>query len=670
MSYNALQIQVANGLIHDQVLKPLPAALTAAIAAYNATTLITNFLAAVAFYKSQSFATDSTLDSLLSIGDSVCPALGNSVPVTPVGTYAALTNLYLDLNPDDSLDPNGLANFVQSLGEAYLGQNNNAIFAQGFNAVAGFIDSTNQFVLSAVQANQYLGPTFTSLDNLYTSNVSEFTSDIAGFAQDLKASGSLLQFDQLDHLGEPATLLQSLAAASKGGILPQVYEALLTAGLSPSEISDLVSNNRQSLFNQTGLTATEFDQLQKRAYPALASITQDRGLADALQILDVTTPNIESLADLLNPVKIFPTSFQSLHTPTNNGPTAIYQANGALSPGLEQAITEFSVAPVGCEELGKIIPPETAVANQAVSAGLSQINNVVNSSPQQLWESLRGYSSRDWNPVLAYLANDLVLYNNQNYRAQQDVEPGIDITNTQYWAVDPVDGVTTPTTGLDLLQAQTAPLASAVVSQIAADVATGTGADGTVTFCDILGIATDHNDLASRFVTATTTINALQTAGVLAALNTALTNIVTRGTDAAVIGDIAAANAAIVTIQGTNPADVTVLNTAWTYVAASVNSELIYQNSIPVNYFDAAAGQGDIFTFAQNITVYGQNSVSCGARDFLQQIADTTTLGGQSMVAALTTAHNQQRLNNANIGTVPYTVPDNMPITQPNAVVP
>jgi hypothetical protein len=49
----------------------------------------------------------------------------------------------------------------------------------------------------------------------------------------------------------------------------------------------------------------------------------------------VTTPNIVSLADLLNPVKMFPNSFQALSVPTVKGSTAIYiNSAGAVNSSL------------------------------------------------------------------------------------------------------------------------------------------------------------------------------------------------------------------------------------------------------------------------------------------------------------------------------------------------
>ena len=88
-----LQLTVSTALLQNQGLRPVPTALTSAIAAFNATTVIQNYSAALAFYNAQTFAKSSaTLVNLLSIGSTVCPALGNSIPASPLGTYTYLTN--------------------------------------------------------------------------------------------------------------------------------------------------------------------------------------------------------------------------------------------------------------------------------------------------------------------------------------------------------------------------------------------------------------------------------------------------------------------------------------------------------------------------------------------------------------------------------------------------
>jgi hypothetical protein len=58
-------------------------------------------------------------------------------------------------------------------------------------------------------------------------------------------------------------------------------------------------------------------------YQAMTQIT-GTDLVQILTVFGVTTTGIETMADLLNPYKLFPLSFQSLTAPSPNGPIAIY----------------------------------------------------------------------------------------------------------------------------------------------------------------------------------------------------------------------------------------------------------------------------------------------------------------------------------------------------------
>jgi len=170
-----LQITSASALLNNQGIKTLPAGLTAAINAFNSTTLITAFNAAVASYLSKTFVTDSTLFSLLTIGNDTCPSLGNSIPSSPIGDFVNLTYPTTATGStvvrDLPRSPYGFSGLIQQTGQAYLGNGDIGRFAQGFMAAQGFITITNDFINSAVNVNQYLGPTFTDTDALSTPGV-------------------------------------------------------------------------------------------------------------------------------------------------------------------------------------------------------------------------------------------------------------------------------------------------------------------------------------------------------------------------------------------------------------------------------------------------------------------------------------------------------------------
>ena len=95
-----------------------------------------------------------------------------------------------------------------------------------------------------------------------------------------------------------------------------------------------------------------------------------------LNILNCTTPNITQMCELLNPAKIFPTSYSSLTLPTPDGPVLIYDANGAVSSAIAPILNSGTLAPVGCDDLAKIIPPANAAANRALQISFQQIKGI------------------------------------------------------------------------------------------------------------------------------------------------------------------------------------------------------------------------------------------------------------------------------------------------------
>jgi hypothetical protein len=201
---------------------------------------------------------------------------------------------------------------------------------------------------------------------------------------------------------------------------------------------------------------------------------------------------------------------------------------------------------------------------------------------------------------------------------------------------------------LPLIQAQTAPVDSSVTDYVTNTMATGTGPDGTITTYDVLGLALDADDFATRLNTATTAINALQAAGSLATLNTAYTNMLVAANDAAMITLIANANAAIATLSA-NPS-VTVLNTAWTYMANLMNLSAKYTTEAGIDYFLLQPGdKNSVYSFVQNLPNYGLLTANGNAAEFLENIADTTTLGGQAIVGVMREGCNNARLSAAGL---------------------
>jgi hypothetical protein len=76
-------------------------------------------------------------------------------------------------------------------------------------------------------------------------------------------------------------------------------------------------------------------------YQAMTQITGN-DLAQVLSAMGMTTVGINTMADLLNPAKLFPNSFQSLTVPTANGSLPMYtNAAGSVNPSLKTALPPY-----------------------------------------------------------------------------------------------------------------------------------------------------------------------------------------------------------------------------------------------------------------------------------------------------------------------------------------
>jgi hypothetical protein len=380
------------------------------IASYNALAPIANLIYTIGQATSNVGLSISagTIANLKSLGANVagnyCPALGDSVPSNVSWTVGNA----------------GYATSITTAASTYLGSGDFGKFAQAFGAAQGYIALTNNVINSAVNVNSddYLGPTFSNMNNLITGDIAQVNLAFPAFGADLANIGCAIKFSRPDMIGTPAGLLQNIAECGNilNGSTPCVTVALKAEGLTDQNISDLVNNNVQSLYNQNGLTQNQFNTLQKRAYPAFTKISfntkitgslgnvvsrlqnaQDDNrltanntastnncLQDVLDILDCTLPNINTMADLLNPVKLFPTSFSSLTLPTPNGPVLIYDTNGAVNSAIAPILNSGSITPTGCDELAKIIPPANAAANRALQIAFQQVKGITGVTTQQL----------------------------------------------------------------------------------------------------------------------------------------------------------------------------------------------------------------------------------------------------------------------------------------------
>ena len=401
--YTPLQLIAGAGLLQNQGIA-VPTALTNAVTSYNSLSLISNLMSTIAAAPSYGLSA-SVVTTLKSLGAGTCPALGASVP-----TASANTNPLLPTS-----EPGGFGNLVANNAAMYLGDGEVDKFCQVFQIVSGYRSTTNTLICSAVNATTYLGPTFTTMNDLITGQATGVNLAVKCLGRDLAKSGDLINLAKLEDFGTPTGLLQQISklAGIKSGTIGVVATALLDQGLTPKEIVSLCTpnsvngalgggaggGNGWAALPNSAVDPNELNKLQKKAYPALKNI-KGTDLAEVLQILNVFTPNINNLADLLNLQKIFPTSWSSMTVPStaprnNNVPGVnilIFEPDGSLNPLVENALNDSTsiVLPSGCDELAKIIPPELAVANKVFQSSLQQIGGISTISAPRLAVALLG----------------------------------------------------------------------------------------------------------------------------------------------------------------------------------------------------------------------------------------------------------------------------------------
>ena len=348
------------------------AVFTGTVTTYNSNALMANLLpaiAAAAGLVTSSSMSMATLNSIRTLGNATAPALADSVPT---GISVTIGNT-------------GVTGQMLANASTYLGSGNFSVFAQAYGAALGYITLTNNIILSAVNSDTYLGPTFANMDDLITGDIARVNLALETFGRDLQDLGDFFDFADLDYFGTPAGLLNQLSTQGNmlNGSTPAVTAALQDQGLTLQDIADLVNLNVASLFNPQGLSDNQFDALQRRAYPALCNVT-GADLADVLSILEISTPNIQSVCQLLDARSIFPNSYLSLSLPTPAGDILIYDEDGSVNSAVEQALNDGSVTPQGCDQLAKIIPPDQAAANRALQISLAQVKNIADQTTRTL----------------------------------------------------------------------------------------------------------------------------------------------------------------------------------------------------------------------------------------------------------------------------------------------
>ena len=614
--YSSVMLIATDGLLQNQGLV-ISGNLTVAINSYTSTAAVSSYLGIL----STAFAnvgtandqiTTATFSSLQTLGASSLPAITDAVP-------AAYTS---SLPIGNSVS--GFSGVVAAQGNLILGNGDLGKFAQVYGQCQSYIVQNNP-IINSVKNSAVLDTTFTSMNSITTGGISDINRTLPAFGADLTRLGTAWSLNKLPFFGFPWVLLYQMSQA--GGIMPALTERLITAGVTVDDLSSIQRGSE---------VAGSVDLL---IYQVMTGITGDL-LEQVKVLLSVTTANLNTMADLLNPVKSLPNSYLQLTNLTPTGtdvtPTAAVLSNVYVSATTVNSnlLAVYGTTPAYVS-LSKIIPPDQALASQAIADSLQQVKNIFQLA------------------LPAFAA-------------------AVSATETN--------------NGLGDITALTQPVPASVASNINSTLATGTGPNGTLTLFDFMG-ATAGVPYTDEFTSVTSTINSMQSANALYTLTDATNGVYTvmqdtlngdyttvinpspieititippslpgAGTygnlDAAFsTGLIPAAANLIANVAANNSSNASSLNTSFTTMAQQLSTETNNLVLAQVTFTDLAANsRSSIMSLSSSLHDIGTDVAPKGQNDFFTAITDTSNQYGQAIIASFREGRNIKVFDTAGIG--------------------
>lgn len=307
-----LQLNATAGLLQNQGIG-INANLISAISSYENTSLISPFLNTISTGSVGNVLSSNVISSLETLAANTCPALSDSVPTAYSSLGTQMTTVVLN---EAVVDICG---------------NNTSKLVQAVNQADAYTSQTNIFINSAKNSQTYLGNTFTNMNSTITGEVTVTSLATTAFGSDLKNLGRLINLNNLNDLGSPLALVRQIYSIA--GTIPVLSISFVSVGV-PQEV----------VLNLTDPSISVVDSAQALMYKAMTQIT-GTDLDQILSILGVTTVGINTMADLLNPIKLFPNSFQTLTAPTPTGPVAIYlNSSGSVNTTLTTELPPYVVS--------------------------------------------------------------------------------------------------------------------------------------------------------------------------------------------------------------------------------------------------------------------------------------------------------------------------------------
>lgn len=507
--------------------------------------------------------TQEQYDSLIAIGADSIPALGNSKP----GTY---TNAYTGLATKNGF-LRVLAN--QAYSEMNFKTSNYTDWVFSFSTCEGFKGRENRVISSVANSIEYLDGIYSNMHDLTTADIAGVNTATLYFGQDLIKTGRVIDLAKLDSFGLPANLLFSIQ--KNNAISKALGLAMISAGLTPTEVGNILAKIETPTVEQN-----------RKLYGAFSLIVGE-DLAEITTPLNCQTENLESLADLLNPKKLFPESYKSLTVPKynatempNNSKTYyLIYTNGGTNNSL----------PVMYNYLDGILPMDVSLACVAFGYSLQQVKNISRMNIEK------------FSQVVTHLESTAGL-----------------VTSTASTPADPA-------------------LANATLALIAK----GSGTSGQYLTTDFFGAASGiPYDLGSI----QTLLTSLYSPTLVAKYSQIFNLLSNDGPYPTLDTLITEANSIIANIQLADFDRASKLNTLWD----NMGTQLIVEQrcrglALPdPTYIQTATSE--IYSFVDSVNGYALDTGPGQSAQVLEALADMTSVGGNSLVGMMREQRNSKRL--------------------------
>lgn len=525
-------------------------------------------------------------------------------------------------------------------------------FGTILSAASGYVETANQFINAATNSD-ILGTTFNGLDNIISGGLADVNIDLNSFGSDLANIGNSINFDNLGALGSPGQLLANMDIQGTLGPLYNEISSInidaTTAQSIGASLTGFVSDKLQQSGGTLPLRDFGLDiasvarqgadlpaNFQQSVYDTLDELDPN-AVAQVKGILGNAQDTVVKATDLLDPQKLFPNSFDTFTTPLRTasvGFRAIYEEDNSVNPQLNNY----------GEKLKGILPDDLAVANDALARSLRQVKNIQQTNSANLGSAVTELET----------LKDLDLLQSQTDYLPPAVK--------QYWleqyGIDNSNNVTLATGNAGQLKLSdvigfsagynsAAPLTKN--AQLLAEMASAgelnaiTGSQGVYD--------TIEEFCAGTFgptETSPGTWEVVITAGYVAAGTYTDSTEEAAFEDAWVTGIVPAIKTILASFTS-NPKAIEIMNNSERWNQQLAREYLNQQRIDNVDLASIPASQTTAIQLAQNLPAFGVDATDGGAGELLERIVDYSSLGGQTVIAAMREGRNLARLAAANV---------------------